>query len=168
MPDQPDARDSGRRERRNEHAEGEGLERNFIAEILDKSSEVEAFGKIQERKHLLNISYRDKDGIKRDYFPDFVIKTKEKMYLVETKSEDEIQKAEGNEKALIVLKAKAAISWCKTASKVVLENQPQEWEYFILSEKTFEDNKQLSFDGIVFLGKLDTERLIASDAGKLF
>jgi len=129
---------------------------------------VEAFGKIQERKHLLNISYRDKDGIKRDYFPDFAIKTKEKMYLVETKSEDEIQKAEGNEKALIALKAKAAISWCKTASKVVLENQPPEWEYFILSEKTFEDNKQLSFDGLVSLGRLDTERLIASDAGKLF
>ena len=147
---------------------GEGLERNFIADILDKSSEVESFGKIQERKHLLNISYRDKDGIKRDYFPDFVIKTKEKMYLVETKSEDEIQKAEGNEKSLIVLEAKAAISWCKTASKVILENQPQEWEYFILSEKTFEDNKQLSFDGIVSLGKLDTERLIASDVGKLF
>jgi len=147
---------------------GEGLERNFIAEILDKSSEVEAFGKIQERKHLLNISYRDKDGIKRDYFPDFAIKTKEKMYLVETKSEDEIQKAEGNEKALIVLKAKAAISWCKTASKVALENQPPEWEYFILSEKTFADNNQLSFDGLVSLGRLDTERLIASDAGKLF
>ena len=125
-------------------------------------------GKIQERKHLLNISYRGKDDIRRDYFPDFVIKTKEKMYLVETKSEDEIQKAEGNEKALIVLKAKAAISWCKTASKVVLENQPPEWEYFILSEKTFEDNKQLSFDGIVSLGRLDTERLIASDTGKLF
>jgi len=147
---------------------GEGLERNFIAEILDISSEVEAFGKIQERKHLLNISYRDKDGIKRDYFPDFAVKTKDKMYLVETKSEDEIQKAEGNEKALIVLKAKAAISWCKTASKVILENQPREWEYFILSEKTFADNNQLSFDGIVSLGRLDTERLIASDAGKLF
>ena len=147
---------------------GEGLERNFIAEILDKSSEVEAFGKIQERKHLLNISYRDKDGIKRDYFPDFVVKTKEKMYLVETKSEDEIQKTGGNEKALIVLKAKAAISWCKNASKVIFENQPQEWEYFILSEKTFENNRQLSFNSIVSLGKLDTERLIVGDAGKLF
>jgi len=147
---------------------GEGLERNFVADILDRSSEVEAFGKIQERKHLLNISYRDKDGIKRDYFPDFVVKTKEKMYLVETKSEDEIQKAEGNEKALIALKAKAAISWCKTASKVVLENQPQEWEYFILSERTFKNNKQLSFNGIISLGKLDTERLITGNEGRLF
>src|SRR3989344_5589371 len=80
---------------------------------------LEAFGKIQQRKHPLNISYRDKDGIKRDYFPDFIIKTKDKMYIVETKAEDEMQKAEGDEKNLIVLKARAAVSWCKTASQVL-------------------------------------------------
>ena len=147
---------------------GEGFEKKFMEETLDKSAEVEAFGKIQQRKHLLNISYRDKDGIKRDYFPDFIIKTKDKMYIVETKAEGEMQNAEGNEKNLIVLKARAAVSWCKTASQVSLPNQPQEWEYFMLSEKTFNENRQLGFDAIAGLGRLDLERLLSSDAGKLF
>ena len=147
---------------------GEGFEKKFMEETLDKSGEVEAFGKIQQRKHLLNISYRDKDGIKRDYFPDFIIKTKDKMYIVETKAEDEIQKAEGNEKNLIVLKARAAVSWCKTASQVALPDQPQDWEYFILSEKTFKENRQLGFDSLTGLGRLDLERLLSSEAGKLF
>ena len=147
---------------------GEGFEKKFMEETLDKSGEVEAFGKIQQRKHPLNISYRDKDGIKRDYFPDFIIKTKDKMYIVETKAEDEIQKAEGNEKNLIVLKAHAAVSWCKTASQVSLSNQPQEWEYFMLSEKTFNENRQLGFDSLAGLGRLDLERLLLSEAGKLF
>ena len=146
---------------------GEGFEKKFMEETLDKSAEVEAFGKIQERKHPLNISYRDKDGIKHDYFPDFIIKTKDKMYVVETKAEDEMQKAEGNGKNLIVLKARAAVSWCKTASQVSLPNQPQEWEYFMLSDKTFKENKQLGFDALAEFGRLDLERLLASEAGKL-
>ena len=90
------------------------------------------------------------------------------MYIVETKAEDEIQKAEGNEKNLIVLKAHAAVSWCKTASQVSLSNQPQEWEYFMLSEKTFNENRQLGFDSLAGLGRLDLERLLLSEAGKLF
>src|SRR3989338_1031837 len=147
---------------------GEGFERNFMAEILNTSVEVEAFGKIQQGKHTLNISYRDKDVIKRDYFPDFVIKTKDRMYLVETKAEDEMQKAEGNEKNVIVLKARAAVSWCKTASQVSLPSQPQKWEYFMLSEKTFNENRQLGFDAIAGLGRLDLERLLVAEAGKLF
>ncbi|MDZ4299607.1 MAG: hypothetical protein U1A26_01690, partial [Candidatus Sungbacteria bacterium] len=147
---------------------GEGFEKKFMEETLDKSAEVEAFGKIQQRKHLLNISYRDKDEIKRDYFPDFIIKTRDKMYIVETKAEGEMQNAEGNEKNLIVLKARAAISWCKTASQVSLPSQPQEWEYFMLSEKTFNENRQLGFDAVATLGRLDLERLLAAGAGKLF
>ena len=147
---------------------GEGFEKKFMEETLDKSGEVEAFGKIQQRKHPLNISYRDKDGIKRDYFPDFIIKTKDKMYIVETKAEDEMQKAEGNEKNLIVLKARAAVSWCKTASQVLLSNQPQKWEYFMLSEKTFNENRQSGFDSLAGLGRLDLERLLFSEAGRLF
>ncbi len=147
---------------------GEGFEKKFMEETLDKSAEVEAFGKIQQRKHLFDISYRDRDGIKRDYFPDFIIKTEDKMYIVETKAEDEIRKAEGNENNLIVLKARAAVSWCKTASQVSLLDQPQEWEYFMLSEKTFNENQQLGFDSLADLGRLDLERILASESGKLF
>ncbi|OHA03122.1 MAG: hypothetical protein A3C92_02185 [Candidatus Sungbacteria bacterium RIFCSPHIGHO2_02_FULL_53_17] len=146
---------------------GEGFEKKFMEETLDKSGEVEAFGKIQPKKHPLNISYRDKDGIKRDYFPDFIIKTKDKMYIVETKAEDEMQKAEGNEKNLIVLKARAAVSWCKTASQVSLANQPQQWEYLMLSEKTFNENRQLGFDALMNFARLETTRFLSRESGRL-
>jgi len=60
------------------------------------------------------------------------------------------------------------VSWCKTASQVSLSSQPQEWEYFMLSEKTFNENRQLGFDAIASLGRLDLERLLSNDAGQLF
>ncbi|MFH1173067.1 MAG: hypothetical protein V1692_00885, partial [bacterium] len=62
----------------------------------------------------------------------------------------------------------AAVSWCKTVSQVALPNQPQDWEYFMLSEKTFNENRQLGFDSLAGLGRLDLERLLLSEAGKLF
>ena len=36
---------------------GEGFEKKFMEETLDKSAEVEAFGKIQHRKHPFNLSF---------------------------------------------------------------------------------------------------------------
>lgn len=66
------------------------------------------------------------------------------------------------------VKAWAAVNWCKTASNVLFTDQPQKWEYFMLSEKTFNENRQLSFNPLAGLGNLDLERLLASEAGKLF
>ena len=44
----------------------------------------------------------------------------------------------------------------------------KEWEYFMLSEKIFSENRQLGFDAIANFGRLDLERLLTSDLGKLF
>ncbi|GEM_PF-5316776 len=38
----------------------------------------------------------------------------------------------------------------------------------MLSEKTFNENRQLGFDAIASLGRLDLERLLSNDAGQLF
>lgn len=146
---------------------GEGFEKLLIDNILNVSAEVESFAKLQERKHSLNIAYRDRFGIKRSYFPDFVVKTKEKMYIVETKAEDEMREAVEDQKHLVALKAKAALSWCQTAGKVNIENQPKEWEYIVVSEKTFKNNSQLGFGALMEICRMDTKRLIDSHLGRL-
>jgi type III restriction enzyme len=146
---------------------GEGFEKKFIEEVLNVSGEVEAFLKLQERKHDLNISYRDQYGITRPYYPDFIVKTAKQMFIVETKSEGEIQKAKSDPNNPIVLKARAAQSWCKTASKVSIEGQPTQWEYLVVSDKDVKENSQLGFDGLVGIVRATTERLIRSADGKL-
>ncbi len=146
---------------------GEGFEKKFIAEVLNVSGEVEAFLKLQERKHDLNISYRDQYGITRPYYPDFIVKTAERMFIVETKAEEEIQKAESDANNPIVLKARAAQSWCKTASKVSVESQPTQWEYLVMSDKDARENSQLGFEGLVGIARATTERLIRSSKRRL-
>lgn len=147
---------------------GEGFEKKFMAEVLNVSGEVEAFLKLQERKHDLNISYRDQYGITRHYYPDFIVKTAERMFIVETKAEEEIQKAESDANNTIVLKARAAQSWCKTASKVNVEDQPAEWEYLVMSDKDVKENSQLGFEGLIGVTRTTTERLVRSVDVKLF
>jgi len=146
---------------------GEGFEKKFIEEVLNVSGEVEAFLKLQERKHDLNISYRDQYGITRPYYPDFIAKTAERMFIVETKAEEEIQKAESDANNPIVLKARAAQSWCKTASKVSVEGQPAEWEYLVMSDKDVKENSQLGFEGLVGIARATTERLVRASEGRL-
>lgn len=146
---------------------GEGFEKKFIAEVLNVSGEVEAFLKLQERKHDLNISYRDQYGITRPYYPDFIVKTPERIFIVETKAEEEIQKAESDANNPIVLKARAAQSWCKTASKVSVEGQPAEWEYLVVSDKDVKENSQLGFEGLIGIARATTERLVRTSEGRL-
>lgn len=74
-----------------------------MQEGLNKSAEVLAYAKL-DKKHGLVIPYRDGRGILRKYEPDFIIKTLEKMYLVETKAKKDM------ELSYTKLKAKAGIN----------------------------------------------------------
>src|SRR2546425_950632 len=141
-----------------------GLERGFTIEVLDQSPEVLAFSKI-DRKHPLKISYRDKSGIQRDYEVDFIVKTEGRMYLVETKSDRDL------ESATVGLKARAAQSWCETASTVPLPDdihQPQEWEYVIVAEGMFKANRGLSFSALVPFCETGRDQIISLEERRLF
>lgn len=141
-----------------------GLERDFMLETLDNSPQVLAFSKI-DRKHPLKISYRDKTGIQRDYEVDFIVKTAARMYLVETKSDKDL------ESATVGLKARAAQSWCETASTVRPPDsvrQPQEWEYLIVAEGIFKANRGLSFDALVPFCRAVCEQIISREERRLF
>ena len=145
---------------------GGGFERDFIKNVLNKSAEVEAFSKLIERKHKLCISYRDENGIKRDYWPDFIAKTKTGMFVIETKADKDINSP------MVALKARAAKAWCEKASLLVPPSneikQPQKWEYLILSETLFQANKGLSFEGLIPLCLGLREQIVRRGEGKLF
>lgn len=137
-------------------AKGGGFEKSFMDNVLEQSSEVLSYAKLDKR-HALLIPYRDEYGILREYEVDFVIKTNDKMYLVETKADKDLYEA------TVLLKAKAAHTWCLNASRVSpIEDmlQPKDWEYLVLSEGLFKANSGLGFDMFVPLCKELRNRMI--------
>lgn len=144
--------------RQNYSATGGGFERDFMLEVLNPSAEVQAFAKL-EHKHDLIIYYRDEDGIQRKYEVDFIVRAPEAIYLVETKGDRDLDKPE------VALKARAAQAWCANAFTVLPPNdlhQPQQWEYLILSEGLFKENRGLSFGGLVPLCRGLRDRIITT------
>lgn len=139
-------------------AKGGGFERDFMANVLEQSVEVLAYAKLDKR-HALLIPYRDEYGILREYEVDFIVKTDDKMYLVETKADKDLNDP------TVLLKAKAAHSWCMNASTVdPLEgsSQPKSWEYLVLPEGLYKANSGLGFDLFTPLCRQQRDRMIES------
>ena len=68
------------------------------------------------------------------YEPDFVVETKDFIYIVEVKRKDDIQKEDVKEKA------KAAKTFCDEVSKYMVKNNKKPWKYFIVPDDTVKDN----------------------------
>ncbi|HSH77334.1 MAG TPA: hypothetical protein VLA19_02240 [Herpetosiphonaceae bacterium] len=107
-----------------------GLERTFI-EWADQDTQVEAFTKINEYKHgFLQQRYLKADGMPAMYSPDFLLRTAENIYVVETKAEKDLT----NEN--VQRKRRAARAWCdriNTLSPELRENRT--WSYVLLGEE---------------------------------
>jgi type III restriction enzyme len=143
---------------------GGGFERDFMTEVLNSSSNVVAYSKL-DRRHRLKITYRDETGILRNYEVDFIVKTPSKNYLVETKADRDINSPN------VAVKVRAAVAWCEQASTVqpiAENNQSQEWEYLILSESLFKSNRGLSFEGLIPLCRGLRDKIVAQAESKLF
>ena len=145
-------------------SKGGGFERDFMMDVLNPSTEVLSYAKL-DRRHRLKIPYRDYTGILRNYEVDFLVKTADKLYLVETKAAKDIDSQN------VAVKTRAAVSWCEQASVVSPPdeyNQPQAWEYLILSEGLFKDNRGLGFDALIPLCQGLRDKIIARSENKLF
>ena len=143
---------------------GGGFEKKFIENVLETSPEVLSFCKLQ-RTHPLRIPYRDETGIQREYEIDFIVKTQDCMYLVETKSDRDL------ELEITGLKAKAASVWCINASQVSVPseiNQPQKWEYLLIGESLFNANPYGSFSMFITEGKFLAQSVIRRFEEKIF
>lgn len=111
---------------------GGGLEKAFI-QFLDKDGEVERFLKINENMHpFASIHYIRRDGLMATYHPDFLVATKNKIYLIETKGEDKITDKNVRQKQT------AAVEWIRKINELNPEERMnREWEYALVGEDMF-------------------------------
>lgn len=109
-----------------------GFERSFI-EFIDRDSKVERFVKINEYAHkFANILYIREDGLLAHYFPDFLVQVGDKIYLVETKAEKDVNSPN------VKLKQISTVDWVNKINELNAENRMNcTWKYVLLGEKTF-------------------------------
>jgi len=77
----------------------------------------------------------------RRYNPDFVVETKDMIYMVETKMQKDMESEEVREKA------KAALLYCKHATQFAQENQKKGWAYVLIPHEAVQFN--MSFNNLV-------------------
>lgn len=121
---------------------GGGLEQAFM-EFLDRDDDVESFLKINETQHgFAVIFYVRKDGLMVTYHPDFIVATKNNIYIVETKGEDRTNDANVRQKQT------ATIEWVKKINSLPADKRMQRtWEYILVGENMF---YSLSSNGATF------------------
>lgn len=111
---------------------GGGLEKAFI-EALDLDGEVEAFTKINEYYHTFaTITYIREDGLLARYFPDFIVKIGDTIYIVETKAEKDLNSPNVQRKRVATLDMLDKINQLAPEKRMYCE-----WKYVLLGENTF-------------------------------
>ena len=92
-----------------------GLERVFI-EWAQADSDVEAFCKISETRHdFVRLRYVKEDGLPAFYSPDFLVRTVDAVYLVETKAQEQLNNPN------VQRKLKAETDWCERISGLPIQ-----------------------------------------------
>lgn len=109
-----------------------GLEQSFI-ESCNRDGSVDAFCKVNEQKHTFaRLRYIKEDGLPAFYSPDFLVRTADSIYLVETKAQGQINTPN------VLRKRKAAVAWCDRINAIAPESRSDaEWHYVLLGEDTF-------------------------------
>lgn len=110
------------------------FEKAFI-EYCDADSKVEKFIKLLVDKHyFVRFRYIKDDGLMAYYYPDFIVETKDKTYIVETKAEDQINHPNVQKKRL------SALNWIARVNALPVEKRGnKEWEYVIIGDAFFHD-----------------------------
>lgn len=111
-----------------------GLERSFI-EWCHEDASVEAFCKLTESRHgFARLRYVREDGLPAFYFPDFMVRTADAVYMVETKAQQ--QTSHPN----VQRKRKAAATWCGRINELPpYDRGGREWHYALVGESLFAD-----------------------------
>lgn len=106
-----------------------GLERVLI-HWAQADTQVEAFCKISENRHAFaRLRYVKEDGLPAFYSPDFLVRTADAVYLVETKAQQ--QTIHPN----VQRKCKAALAWCERINGLSTEQRGgAPWHYVLLAE----------------------------------
>ena len=110
-----------------------GYEARF-AHFLDKADDVIAYVKNNHYVHF-QVEYLSYKGGMRYYYPDFVVRTRNGMFVVETKGLEDLEVARKDERIK---------QWCKDASRVT--GQP--WRYLKVLEDDFKKYQFKDFEEI--------------------
>jgi len=111
---------------------GGGLEKEFIL-ACDNDSEVTSFIKINEYYHtFMSISYIRDDGLLARYYPDFLVKIKDNIYVVETKADKDITTENVQSKKISTVNEIEKINQLKSEDRM-----NSQWYYCLLPEKSF-------------------------------
>ncbi len=111
-----------------------GLERTFI-HWAQADAGVQAFCKISETRHaFVRLRYVKEDGLPAFYSPDFLVRTAEAIYLVETKAQE--QTLHPN----VQRKRRAALAWCERINQLpATDRDDRPWHYVLLGEDAMAD-----------------------------
>lgn len=114
-----------------------GLERAFI-EWAQADGGVEAFCKLSETRHdFARLRYVRDDGLPGFYFPDFLVRTTDAVYLAETKAQQQVNHPN------VQRKLKAAAAWCERINALPpYDRGSREWRYSLVGESLFHDWKE--------------------------
>ena len=106
-----------------------GLERTLI-HWAQADTQVQAFCKISENRHTFaRLRYVKEDGLPAFYSPDFLVRTADAVYLVETKAQQ--QTIHPN----VQRKCKAVLAWCERINGLSAEQRGgAAWHYVLLAE----------------------------------
>ncbi len=106
-----------------------GLERAFI-HWAQVDTQVLAFCKISENRHTFaRLRYVKDDGLPAFYSPDFLVRTADAVYLVETKAKEQVFNLN------VQRKLKAALAWCERINCLSAEQRGSApWHYVLLAE----------------------------------
>jgi hypothetical protein len=115
---------------------------------LDNKPDVLAYTRIFRESMPMRILYHDDKGYIHYYIPDFIVKTEDCYYLVETKGEK-------YDTYIVKYKDKAAENWCKTASKITNSC----WNFVKIMYKDFQKYSGLRFNDLVTAVKYVQTRL---------
>ncbi len=96
--------------------------------LLDNDDDVLAFIKNHQQTLNFRISYIDTNGFVRSYIPDFIAKTKDTNWVIETKGREDVD---------VKLKDKRAEEWCKQVSKLT----KKKWNYKRIDQARFEKGR---------------------------
>lgn len=109
-----------------------GFEKAFI-ESCDIDSRVDSFLKINEYYHnFATITYIREDGLLARYYPDFLVKIGNDVYVVETKSDKDINSPNVQSKRIATLDELDKINQLKG-----MDRMDAKWNYVLLGENTF-------------------------------
>ena len=102
-------------------------------EYCDSDSQVEAFIKIKENYHdFAYLNYIRDDGMISHYFPDFMVKLKNEIYLVETKAQKDLDNVN------VCSKETATLDWLKKINELKPDDRMNcRWKYALVSDSLF-------------------------------